>query len=334
MMDNNWPPRTELQGRWSHSSYDNAGSCQGWGREGGCEGTKRTSLGRAAESGYVDLLQPAAQGLQGSSPWRGSLERTETSKRLCWIKLRGEIHHNTFLKWKLKLPPLSRGHYHRSQVPLSPSSSSTKLACPLLRTRQGTNTRQGYLGEQNPKDHKHIYQLYPAWVALTWGDHRYRDKGLTEHQLFAALGWPPPCTANLSHPEAHILNQPWNRCCFSPIPHLRSSNLPRRRIFLWRKMQQLFHSLDFGTAKCTVNCFSSKNKATVCLLILSQERFQRRKPRQSLSTFFSSFAGHAIQTKKTHYAKSFHELYRNWWWIIRGWDSRTWAAWLLKEPLK
>ena len=54
------------------------------GKEGGgCEGTKRISLGRAAQSGNTDLLQPAVQGLQGSSPQDGSLERTETGKRLC-----------------------------------------------------------------------------------------------------------------------------------------------------------------------------------------------------------------------------------------------------------
>lgn len=42
------------------------------GQEEGCEGTKRISLGRAAESGNTDLLQPVVQGLQGSSPWHGS----------------------------------------------------------------------------------------------------------------------------------------------------------------------------------------------------------------------------------------------------------------------
>jgi len=45
------------------------------------------------------------------------------------------------------------------------------------------------------------------------------------------------------------------------------------------------------------NCFSFKSKAILCLLILSQEIFQRRKPGQSLSTFFSSFDGCAFKQK-------------------------------------
>lgn len=137
------------------------------------------------------------------------------------------------------------------------------MACPLLRARQGTNTRWGYLGEQKPKVHRCIYELYLVWVALPWGT---TATGTLSTQVSPALSSAPLYTANLSHPEANILNQQLFQGCFSPILHLRSSNLPRRRIFLWRKMQQLFHSLDFGTAECTV--------VTTWIVFLSRTRPQ------------------------------------------------------------
>lgn len=109
--------------------------------------------GRRAPLGDTDSLQPEVQGLQGGSPACWSLDRTETSKRLCWIKLRGEIHQHTFLKWGLKPPPLSWGHYHISGSPF-----------PQLKSHQN---------------------------ALSPARDKAEDKFQVRTQLLAAVGWTP-----------------------------------------------------------------------------------------------------------------------------------------------
>lgn len=132
----------------------------GWWKCGGtdsdCPGKEAPGeipWGRRAPLGDTDSLQPEVQGLRVGSPACWSLDRTETSKRLCWIKLRGEIHQHTFLKWGLKPPPLSWGHYHISGSPF-----------PQLKSHQNT---------------------------LSLARDKAEDKFQVRTQLLAAVGWTP-----------------------------------------------------------------------------------------------------------------------------------------------
>lgn len=146
-------------------------------------------------------------------------------------------------------------------------------------------------------------------------DPRYRDEGLTEHPALCSLGWPPPYTGLTCHILKHTsLSSPETDAVFLLFFIYTPVTFPGGGYFSEEKCSSYsqFRLWDSWVHSASnTNCFSFEKKATVCLLILSQELFWRGNPWQSPSTFFSLSDRHVIKQTNHHQVKSFQELMMN-----------------------